>query len=201
MKDDNLAELNNLLKDPIRQNILLKLRRYDRLSFEDLMEKLDLDEQQELHSQLNVLRDLVTEVEDTFLLTEQGVSKRPGGQYILTEKGIDAVNELVCFPEIKSEKYREKINEKYHSRQSLRRRKLFYVLAGVGGGYAISFFGAVFFTVLSIFVFHGPTFFIPDGWPFYLTVLVFAPVLGGFVGYWMGAKKNFERPEPEWNYD
>jgi hypothetical protein len=197
MNDDNLAELNYLLKDPIRQKILLKLREYDRLSFGDLMEKLKLDNPQVLHSQLSTLGDLVTAVEDTFLLIEQGVSKRPGGQYMLIEKGVDAVNELVCFPEIKSEDYKEKIEQKFHSQQALRRR----VLGGVVGGYGVSFFAAVFFTIFSIFLFHGPTFFLADGWPFYLTVFVFAPVVGGFVGYWMGEKKNFERPEPEWNYN
>jgi hypothetical protein len=196
MNESYLAELNYILKNPIRQKILLKLREYDRLSFEDLMQKSKIDDQQELYNQLEILRELVTKAEDEFLLSEQGVSKRPAGQYILTEKGHDAVNELVCFPEIKSENYKEVIDEKFHSKHALQRNKLTYILAGVAGGYAISFFGAAFFTILSRFAFHGPTFFLLDGWPFFLTVFVIAPLLGGFVGYKIGEEKNFNRPEP-----
>lgn len=92
MSDDRLAELHELLKNPIRQKILLKLGEYDRLSFEDLMKELKMDNPQELHSQLEILSDLVTKTEDDeYLLNEQGVSKRPGGQYVLTEKGHNAV--------------------------------------------------------------------------------------------------------------
>lgn len=200
MSDDRLAELHELLKNPIRQKILLKLGEYDRLSFEDLMKELKMDNPQELHSQLEILSDLVTKTEDDeYLLNEQGVSKRLGGQYVLTEKGHNAVDELIFFPEIKFDNYKEKIHEKFHSKRAHQRNKLFFILVGAGGGYAISFFGAAFFTIMSIAAFHGPTFFLADGWPFLLTVFVIAPLLGGFVGYWIGEEKKFKRPEPEWS--
>jgi hypothetical protein len=200
MSDDNLAKLHDLLKNPIRQKILLKLGEHDRLSFEDLMKELKMDNQQELHSQLEILSDLVTKAEDDeYFLSEQGVSKRPGGQYMLTEKGHDAVGELIFFPEIKSDNYKEKIDEKFHSKRAYQRNKLAFILVGAGGGYAISFFGAAFFTIMYRVVFHGPSFFLVDGWPFLLTVFVIAPLLGGFVGYWIGEEKKFKRPEPEWN--
>jgi hypothetical protein len=200
MSDDRLAELHELLKNPIRQKILLKLGAHDRVSFEDLMKELKIDNPQELRSQLEILSDLVTKAEDDeYLLSEQGVSKRLGGQYMLTEKGHNAVDELIFFPEIKSDNYEEKIDQKYHSKRAHQRNKLLYVLVGAGGGYAFSFFGAAFFTILSKVAFHGPTFFLGDGWPFLLTVFVIAPLLGGFVGYWIGEEKKFKRPEPEWN--
>jgi hypothetical protein len=108
MSDDRLAELHELLKNPIRQKILLKLGEYDRLSFEDLMKELKMDNPQELHSQLEILSDLVTKAEDDdYLLNEQGFSKRPGGQYVLTEKGHNAVDELIFFPEIKFDNYKK----------------------------------------------------------------------------------------------
>jgi hypothetical protein len=200
MSDDKLAELHEFLKNPIRQKILLKLGEYDRLSFEDLIKELKIDNPQELNSQLEILGDLVTKAEDDeYLLSEHGVSKRPGGQYELTEKGHDAVDELIFFPEIKADNYKEKIDKKFHSKRAYRRNKLVFILVGAGGGYAISFFGAAFFTIMSRVVFHGPTFFLGDGWPFLLTVFVIAPLLGGFVGYWIGEEKKFKRPEPEWN--
>ena len=119
MSDDNLAELHEFLKDPIRQKILLKLGEYDRLSFEDLKKELKIDNPQELHSQLEILGDLVTKAEDDeYLLSEQGVSKRPGGKYALIEKGHDAVDELIFFPEIKADNYKEKIDQKFHSKRA-----------------------------------------------------------------------------------
>ena len=117
----------------------------------------------------------------------------------LLRGGHAAVDELIFFPEIKADNYKEKIDKKFHSKRAYQRNKLVYVLVGAGGGYAISFFGGAFFTIMSRVVFHGPTFFLDDGWPFLLTVFVIAPFLGGFVGYWMGEGKQFKRSEPEWN--
>ena len=64
----------------MRQKILLKLGERDGFSFEDLMKELKIDDQQEVHSQLKILGDLVTKAEDDeYLLSEQGVSKSPSG--------------------------------------------------------------------------------------------------------------------------
>jgi hypothetical protein len=77
---DKLAPLHEILKDPLRQKILLKLGEQNGLSFEDLMKELKIDDQQEVHSQLKILGDLVTKAEDDeYLLSEQGVSKSPSG--------------------------------------------------------------------------------------------------------------------------
>jgi hypothetical protein len=44
------------------------------------MKELKIDDQQEVHSQLKILGDLVTKAEDDeYLLSEQGVSKSPSG--------------------------------------------------------------------------------------------------------------------------
>jgi predicted transcriptional regulator len=60
------------------------------LSFDELMTELKVDDKQEVLSQLNVIGDLVIKTEETqYSLTEQGVSKKAGGQYMLTEKGQD----------------------------------------------------------------------------------------------------------------
>jgi DNA-binding HxlR family transcriptional regulator len=112
MSQANLAKLHDLLQDPVRQKILLKLSRHERLSFEDLKGELKTVGAEELKSQLKILADLITQSQDDeFLLTETGVSKRPIGQYALTEKGHNAVDEMLAFPEITAENYREKVTQ------------------------------------------------------------------------------------------
>ena len=75
MSDDKLcSNLHELLKDPLRQKILLKLGEHDGLSFDELLKELKIDDQEELHSQLKILGDLVAKTEDDeYLLSEQGV--------------------------------------------------------------------------------------------------------------------------------
>jgi hypothetical protein len=201
MSADNLAPLHELLKDPIRQKTLLLLGERDRLSFDDLVKQLKIDDQEELHNQLKILGDLVTKVEDDeYSLTEQGVSKRPGGQYMLTEKGHDAVDEMVAFPEIESENYKQIVNKKFFGKRALAHHKLAYILGGAAGGYCVSFFGGAFISIISVTLFHGPGLgSFDDGWPFFGTVLFIAPIVGGLVGYLIGEKKRFKRPEPEWD--
>ena len=41
------------------------------------------------------------------------VSKKSGGQYRLTEKGHDAVDEMIAFPEIESENYKAEVNKNF----------------------------------------------------------------------------------------
>jgi len=62
--------------------------------------------------------------DEEYSLTEQGVSKTPAGQYMLTEKGHDAVDEMIAFPEIEAENYKQLINKKFFSKRALTRHKL-----------------------------------------------------------------------------
>jgi len=150
MSADKLDQLHEILKEPFRKKILLKLGEHNGLSFDELMKELKMDNREEVGTQLNVLGDLVSKTEyDEYLLSEQGVSKKPGGKYRLTEKGQDAVNEMVALPEIKSENYKEEINRKYFSQKAVSRRKLFYVLLGAGGGYAFFFLTGGVISIIS----------------------------------------------------
>ena len=202
MSDDNLAVLHELVKDPVREKMLLKLGENERLSFDGLKEYLKNVTAEELQRQLRILDDLVMQAQDDeYLLTESGVSKRPGGQYMLTEKGHNAVYQMIAFPEIKSENYREIVDKKFFSKKALIRRKLVYIIVGAVAGYCISFFGGGFLSIITVAWFHGPgwgNFIAP--WVFFAFVLFVAPVIGGIFGYWFGERKNFERPAPQWDY-
>lgn len=105
---DRLARLHELLKDPVRQKLLLKLGEHDKLSIDELMKELKIDDQWELYDQLQVLGDLVTKVkDDQYLLPKKGVSQAFGEQYMLTEKGHDTLDEMIAYPEIESDNYNE----------------------------------------------------------------------------------------------
>jgi hypothetical protein len=105
---ERLARWHELLKDPLRQKILLKLGEHDKLSFDELLKELKIDDQEELYDQLQVLGDLVTKVkDDQYLLPQKGVSQVFGDQYMLTEEGHDALDELIAYPEIESDNYKE----------------------------------------------------------------------------------------------
>ena len=193
MSDDKLAELHEILKDPVRQKILLKLGEHNGLTLDELIKELKVDNQQDVLSQLSVLSDLVfkAEEDEEYRLTEQGVTKKAGGQYQLTEKGLDAVNELIVYPEIKADDYKQKIDEKFHSPQAYQRRKIIYVLAGAVGGFSAFFFLSAFFTIFSRLVFDTSGFFFDDGLSFAFSLLVVAPVIGGIFGYFVGENRGF----------
>ncbi len=199
MSDDKLAELNKLLSDPFRQKILLKLGEHNGLSLDTLMKELKVDDQQLVLNQLKVLGDLVSKTEDEYLLNEQGVEKKTGEQYVLTERGLDAVTEMIAYPEIKAADYKEKIDEKFHSKQAYQNRKITYTLAGAAGGFSAFFFLSAFFTIFSRLFFNSPGFFFGDGLYFAFALLVVAPAIGGILGYLIGVNRDFKRPEPEWN--
>ena len=91
MSADLSASLHEILKEPLRRKILLKLGEHDGLSFEDLTKELKTEAAEDIRKQLEFLGDLVKESEDEYVLSEQGVAKRPCGQYSLTEKGIGVV--------------------------------------------------------------------------------------------------------------
>jgi hypothetical protein len=77
MSADRLARLNEILKEPLRQRILLQLGQHDRLTFDSLMKNLKIEDPQELSNQLTILWDLVAKVkDDEHFSTEQGVSEK-----------------------------------------------------------------------------------------------------------------------------
>jgi DNA-binding HxlR family transcriptional regulator len=102
MSSDRLSELHSVLKDPLRQKILLKLGQYDNLDFDGLKKNLKLADSQELSYQLNTLQEMT--VEGEHLLTKQENSV-----YQLTEKGHDVLDKMISFPELKSDNFREKL--------------------------------------------------------------------------------------------
>ena len=96
---DGLARLHEFLKDPIRRRILLKLSELGKLSFDDLMKELKIDDQEQVHDQLSDLDGLVTRTNDDSKL------------YVLTEDGHYAVEELIAFSEIESDNYRKSLDK------------------------------------------------------------------------------------------
>jgi len=140
---------------------------------------------------LKILGDLVAETEDDYLLSEEGVSKKLGGQYRLNEKGQDAVDEMIAFPEIEAENYKEEVNKKFFGRSAVQRHKLFYVPIGALAGYSFTFLGSVLISP-SLMSFK-------NGWPVLGDLSLVATVPGGLIGYFIVEKKKFKRPQPEWN--
>jgi len=197
---DKLSPLHEILKDPLRQKILLKLGERDGLSFDEMMKELKIDDQQEVHSQLKILGDLITETEDDeYSLSEQGVSKKPGGQYKLTEKGQDAVDEMIAFPEIESENYKEEVNSKFFGQSAVQRHKLFYVLIGALAGYSFFFLASLVISIISLQLGGSTLISFQNGWPLFGDIALIAMIPGALIGYLIGHKKQFKRPEPQWN--
>jgi hypothetical protein len=112
-EDDKLARWHELLKDPVRQKILLKIGKHDKLSFDELLKELKIDDQKELYDELQVLDELVTKVKDeNYSLPKEDALKTPSDQYMLTEEGHDAIDDMIAFPEIESDNYNEKMFDK-----------------------------------------------------------------------------------------
>jgi VIT1/CCC1 family predicted Fe2+/Mn2+ transporter len=108
-RDDRLARMHDILKEPIRQKILLQLGEHDHLSFNDLIRNLKIKDLKELSTQLKTLGNLITETKNTNYTSEQDISKKPDEQYKLTEKGQSILNEMLAFPELESDSYKEKL--------------------------------------------------------------------------------------------
>jgi hypothetical protein len=87
-------ELHEVLKEPIRQKILLKLGQSKSVMSDDLAKLLKLD-QTEIDSQLGALTELT--VDSEHLVTKDGSA------YSLTEKGHDVLNSMIAFPELTQE--------------------------------------------------------------------------------------------------
>jgi hypothetical protein len=99
MSSDRLSELHEVLRDSLRQEILLRLGRFGSLDFDGLKKKLKLVDSAGLSSQLGVLQELT--VEGEHLVIQQGLF------YDLTEKGHAVLDELLAFPDLAADDYNE----------------------------------------------------------------------------------------------
>ena len=96
---DRLARWREFLKDPIRRKILLKLGQYDKLSFDQLMKNLKIDDQMQLYNELQILRDLVTKATtENYQFQQEVGSEDISDRYVLTEEGHDVVDWMIAFP-------------------------------------------------------------------------------------------------------
>ncbi len=206
-KADKLASLHEILKDPLRQKILLKLGEHDSIGFDELMKELKIDDEEEVYDQLKILGDLVTKKEEEYLFNKQGVSKKLGGQYALTGKGHDAVDEMIEFPEIEAENYKDKL----FGKDALTRHKIAYIIGGAWAGFFISLFVSILClnSLLSIWLKEpwpdqpnssgSISVYTSTDWIFFIMIIFVAPMVGALAGYLIGKRNRFEQPEPEWN--
>ena len=96
---DRLARWREFLKDPVRQKILLKLGQHDKLSFDELMKDLKIDDQMKLYNELQILRDIVTKAEaENYQFQQEVGSEDISDKYMLTEEGHDVVDWMIAFP-------------------------------------------------------------------------------------------------------
>ncbi len=107
MSAERLAQLHEILKQPLRQKILLQLGQHDYLSFETLLGNLQLEDPRELDEQIAFLGDLL---EKRFLPDAKGSDT---AMYGLTEKGHDVLHALIAFPELASKDYTLKSKPKW----------------------------------------------------------------------------------------
>ncbi len=101
MSDDKLSQLHEVVKESLRQKILLQLGEHERLTLDDLIKNLRAYNIQELSNQLNILGQLTVEGEHL-------VVAKQANQYELTEKGHYVLDEMIAFPELESDNYKEK---------------------------------------------------------------------------------------------
>jgi DNA-binding HxlR family transcriptional regulator len=188
MSSDRLSELHEVLKDPVRQKILLKLGQSSNLNFDDLKEKLKIADSAELSSQLNILQEMNVEGEHL-------VTKQENAAYQLTEKGHEVLYKMISFPEIKSDNYREKLlGEPNPSKQSKAKPKWFtpywivlFVSTIIVTGVVIPVFGqqsldkAFFYTILGLLII-GFGFYVRIKPSMKINKLIYVGVLGFVVG-------------------
>ena len=110
---NRLTRWHNLVNDPVRRMILLKLGQYDRLSLNELEKTLRKIDRQQLYDQLKILNGLVTKTKanDQIPIEDKGFQDF-SDKYMLTEGGHDAVDWLIVFPEPKYDNYQEKLEYK-----------------------------------------------------------------------------------------
>ena len=94
MDSSRRIELHEVLKEPLRQKILLKLGQHNRLSNDDLAKLLKLP-LTEIDGELSALQDLT--VDNEHLVVKDGTL------YSLTEKGHDVLDCMISLPELTHE--------------------------------------------------------------------------------------------------
>ena len=179
MNDEKLARLHEILKEPLRQKILLQLGEHGHLTFDDLITNLKIEDTQELAYQLNALEKLTIDEEHL-------VSKQADLQYSLTEKGHFVLDEMIAFPELELDSYRQKLGK-----SGLKLGKEIYIIVGA------SVLGFVFwFLIQTIVLSMGIRSSISNfSFNFFaLTSLIICWAVGGFIGYLIGKKMNYKFP-------
>jgi hypothetical protein len=101
MSSDRLSEMHEVIKDPLRQRILLKLGQRDSLDFDGLVKNLKMTDTKELSNQLVALQEMTVEGEP--IVTKQDKA------YRLTEKGHEVLDKMIAFPQLKFDNYNEKL--------------------------------------------------------------------------------------------
>jgi DNA-binding HxlR family transcriptional regulator len=118
MLRDRLAEIHEVVKEPLRQEILLKLGQRNSQDFDDLAKSLKITDASELSNQLDIIQEIKVEGEHLVTKLENA--------YSLTEKGHEVLNKIITFPELASDSYREKLlGESPQSNQSKSKPKWF----------------------------------------------------------------------------
>ncbi len=179
MSDERLAQLHEILRDALSQKILLELGEFESLGFDDLRNRLKIEDTQELGNQLNTLEKLTIDGEHV-------VSKQSDLQYKLTEKGHYVLDEMIAFPELESDNYKQKVEQ-----SNLSLGKAIYVLVGA------TILGFVFWAIImSVSNASGFRWEISNETfdLFSLASLIICWLAGGFIGYLIGKKKKYKFP-------
>ena len=184
MRDDRLSQIHEVLKDPIRQKILLQLGEHECLTLYDLTENLRAYDIQELSNQLNMLRQLTVEGEN--------LVSNLANKYELTEKGHYVLDEMIAFPELGSDNYREKFLGE--TNQSKAKPKWFnpywavlFVSTVIMVGIVIPIFGhqplerTIFYAAISLLI-VGFGYYIRVKPSITLNKIVYVGLLGFFIG-------------------
>jgi len=101
MCSDRLSEIHEVIKEPLRQKILLKLGQRNSQDFDELSKSLKITNSSELSNQLNILQEM--KVEGEYLVAKQK------NAYTLTEKGHEVLAKIIIFPKLASDSYREEL--------------------------------------------------------------------------------------------
>ena len=103
------------------------------------------------------------------------------------------MDDLIAFPELASANYSDKLRK--HVNIIFRVRQAAFIFLGVLGGICFWFLGGVLVSVISVLAFHGSGIGAVFGEWYYVGLLFVALAAGGLGGYWLGKRKNFNRPE------
>jgi len=187
MSSDRLAEMHEVIKEPLRQKILLKLGQRNTRDFDDLSKSLKIPDSVELSNQLKILQEMTVEGEPLVAKQEN--------TYALTEKGHEVLTKIITFPDLASDCYREKLlNESPQFNKSKPRPKWFvpywfalFVSTIIVVGIILPFFGdlsldrAIVYTIFALMVL-GFGYYVRVKPSITLNKLVYIGLLGFLIG-------------------